>query len=294
MEPFRVLVADDNAQFRAGLRALLQAAPETEVAGEAATGQEAIGQAEQLQPDVVLMDIKMPGMNGIEAARRILQASPHIGVLMLTMLEDDDSVFDAMRARARGYLLKGALKAEILRAIRGVCSGEAIFGPAIARRLMGYFAAARPARFAQAFPQLTDREQEILQLLAGHQTNAEIAARLSLTPKTVRNHVSNIFTKLQGRQPRGGDRPRPRRRLARQPTTRGAGERLDPSTIRHAAVTHGPDGDTSGDPRCQGFHHPPASTAQPAPQPARRRINRPGVAPPPTALALSGRTQGHP
>jgi len=197
MEPFRVLVADDNAQFRAGLRALLQAAPETEVAGEAATGQEAIGLAERLQPDVVLMDIKMPGMNGIEAARRILQASPHIGVLMLTMLEDDDSVFDAMRAGARGYLLKGALKTEILRAIRGVCSGEAIFGPAIARRLMGYFAAARPARFAQAFPQLTEREQEILQLLAGHQTNAEIAARLSLTPKTVRNHVSNIFTKLQ-------------------------------------------------------------------------------------------------
>jgi DNA-binding NarL/FixJ family response regulator len=106
-------------------------------------------------------------------------------------------VFDAMRVGARGYLLKGALKAEILRAIRGVCSGEAIFGPAIARRLMGYFAAARPARLAQAFPQLTDREQEILQLLAGHQTNPEIAARLSLTPKTVRNHVSNIFTKLQ-------------------------------------------------------------------------------------------------
>jgi DNA-binding NarL/FixJ family response regulator len=197
MEPFRVLVVDDNAQFRAGLRALLQAAPETEVAGEAATGPEAIDLAGRLQPDVILMDIKMPGMNGIEAARRILQASPHIGVLMLTMLEDDDSVFDAMRVGARGYLLKGALKAEILRAIRGVCSGEAIFGAAVARRLMGYFAAARPARFAQAFPQLTDREQEILRLLAVHQTNAEIAARLSLTPKTVRNHVSNIFTKLQ-------------------------------------------------------------------------------------------------
>jgi DNA-binding NarL/FixJ family response regulator len=175
----------------------LHAASEVELVGEAETGREVIGLAETLQPDVVLMDIKMPGMNGIEATRQILRTSPHIGVLMLTMLEDDDSVFDAMRAGARGYLLKGALRAEILRAIRGVCSGEAIFGPAIARRLVQYFATARPAPFAQAFPQLTDREQEILQLIAGHQTNTEIAARLSLAAKTVRNHVSNIFTKLQ-------------------------------------------------------------------------------------------------
>lgn len=197
MEPLRILIADDNAQFRSGLRALLHAASEVELVGEAETGKEVIGLAETLQPDVVLMDIKMPGMNGIEATRQILRTSPHIGVLMLTMLEDDDSVFDAMRAGARGYLLKGALRAEILRAIRGVCSGEAIFGPAIARRLVQYFATARPAPFAQAFPQLTDREQEILQLIAGHQTNTEIAAHLSLAAKTVRNHVSNIFTKLQ-------------------------------------------------------------------------------------------------
>jgi DNA-binding NarL/FixJ family response regulator len=197
MDPIRILIVDDNARFRDGLRALLQAAPEIEVAGEAATGDEAIARAEALQPDVILMDIKMPGMNGIEATRQILQTSPHIGVLMLTMFEDDDSVFAGMRAGARGYLLKGALKAEILRAVRSVGSGEAIFGPAIARRLMQYFAAPRTSAPSQAFPELTERELEILALIAQHQTNPEIAERLSLSPKTVRNHVSNIFSKLQ-------------------------------------------------------------------------------------------------
>lgn len=197
MDPLRVLIADDNAQFRQGLRALLSAAAETELAGEAATGQEAIALAERLQPDVILMDISMPGLNGLEATRRILRVSPHIGVLMLTMFEDDDSVFEAMQAGARGYLLKGALKAEILRAIRGVANGEAIFGPAIARRLVQFFAAPQAHGYAEAFPELTDREREILNLLAEQRTNPEIAARLSLAPKTVRNHVSNIFTKLQ-------------------------------------------------------------------------------------------------
>ena len=197
MESVRVLVADDNAQFRSGLRALLASTPDAELAGEAATGQEAIALAERLQPDVILMDISMPGMNGLEATRRILRVSPHIGVLMLTMLEDDDSVFEAMQAGARGYLLKGALKAEILRAIRGVSSGEAIFGPAIARRLTQYFSAPQPDGYAEAFPELTEREREILRLIGEQRTNAEIASRLSLAPKTVRNHVSNIFAKLQ-------------------------------------------------------------------------------------------------
>ena len=197
MDSVRVLVADDNAQFRSGLRALLASTPDAELAGEAATGQEAIALAERLQPDVILMDISMPGMNGLEATRRILRVSPHIGVLMLTMLEDDDSVFEAMQAGARGYLLKGALKAEILRAIRGVSSGEAIFGPAIARRLTQYFSAPQPDGYGEAFPELTEREREILRLIGEHRTNAEIAARLSLAPKTVRNHVSNIFAKLQ-------------------------------------------------------------------------------------------------
>jgi DNA-binding NarL/FixJ family response regulator len=148
MEPIRVLIAEDNARFRDGLRALLSSAPGFELAGEVGTGEEAVTRARALQPDVVLMDLRMPGLDGIEATRRIVQASPHIAVLALTMLEDDDSVFAAMRAGARGYLLKGTLKAEILRAIQGVASGEAIFGPAIARRLMQYFATARPPGLA--------------------------------------------------------------------------------------------------------------------------------------------------
>ena len=196
-EVIRVLIAEDNERFRQGLRALLDATPDVELAGEAADGGEAVMQAEQLQPDMILMDLQMPGVDGIEATRRILETSPHIGILMLTMFEDDDSVFAAMRAGARGYLLKGALKAEILRAIRGVASGEAIFGPAIARRLMQYFAAPRPAGTVAAFPDLTEREREILALMAEHRTNPEIAHRLSLSEKTVRNHVSNIFSKLQ-------------------------------------------------------------------------------------------------
>lgn len=196
--PIRVLIADDNQRFRQGLRALLTRMPETEVVGEAASGAEAVALADRLQPDVVLMDIRMPpGLDGIEATRRILETSPHIGVLMLTMVEDDDSVFAAMRAGARGYLLKGALKAEILRAIDGVSSGEAIFGPAIARRLMDYFAAPRRMTAVQRFPELTAREREILHLIAQHRTNPEIAARLSLSPKTVRNVVSSILGKLQ-------------------------------------------------------------------------------------------------
>jgi DNA-binding NarL/FixJ family response regulator len=197
MEPIRVLIAEDNARFRDGLRALLSSAPGFELAGEVGTGEEAVTRARALQPDVVLMDLRMPGLDGIEATRRIVQDSPHIAVLALTMLEDDDSVFAAMRAGARGYLLKGTLKAEILRAIQGVASGEAIFGPAIARRLMQYFATARPPGLAQTFPELTEREGEILVLIAQGRTNPEIAERLCLSLKTVRNHVSNIFSKLQ-------------------------------------------------------------------------------------------------
>lgn len=197
MESTCVLIADDDPSFREGLSALLLSAPDLEVLGEAADGEEAISLAAKLQPDVVLMDLNMPGTGGVEATRRILHTSPHISVLVITMFEDDDSVFAALQAGARGYLLKGALKAEILRAIRAVTSGEAIFGPTIARRLMNYFAAPRPSAPPKAFPELTEREREILALVAQHQTNPEIARRLHLTPKTVRNHVSNIFTKLQ-------------------------------------------------------------------------------------------------
>jgi DNA-binding NarL/FixJ family response regulator len=197
MDKLRILIAEDSAPFRQGLRGLLQSVDSLEVVGEATSGQEAIQLAGQLQPDIVLMDLQMPGLNGIEATRQIVYTSPHISILMLTMFEDDESVFAALRAGARGYLLKGTLKAEIVRTIQGVASGEAIFGPTIARRLMQYFSAPRPTAPPQAFPELTEREREILDLIAQHHTNVEIAERLSLAPKTVRNHVSNIFTKLQ-------------------------------------------------------------------------------------------------
>jgi DNA-binding NarL/FixJ family response regulator len=197
MEPTRVLIADDHTLFRDGLRALLSSVPDTEVVGEAATGDEAIEQAAELQPDVVLMDIQMPGTNGIQATRRILHTSPHIGVIVVTMFDDDDSVFAAMRAGARGYVLKGADQAEMLRVIRAVARGEALFGPAIAKRLMSFFATPRRDAALQVFPELTDREREVLDLIAQGYNNTEIAEHLVLSPKTVRNHVSNVFSKLQ-------------------------------------------------------------------------------------------------
>ncbi|MGH2443972.1 MAG: response regulator [Chloroflexota bacterium] len=197
MESIRVLIADDHEPLRIGLRTLLDATPDTEPVGEASTGQEAVTMATSLQPDVILMDLHMPGINGIVATRQILHTSPHIAVLVLTMFEGDDSVFAALQAGARGYLLKGAPKAELLRAIRGVSHGEAIFGPTIANRLMQFFAGLKPGAAQHVFPELTEREHEILALMAQHQTNPEIAQRLGLSPKTVRNHVSNIFSKLQ-------------------------------------------------------------------------------------------------
>lgn len=197
MEPVRILIADDHPVFRDGLRALLGTVEDCILVGEAASGLEAVERAGELQPDVVLMDLRMPDLDGIEATRRIVRTSPHIAVLVLTMFEDDESVFSAMRAGARGYLLKGADQAEILRAVRAVGSGEAIFGPAIARRLIDYFSAPRTGLPAQAFPELTEREHEVLELIARGFANQAIAQQLFLAPKTVRNHVSNIFSKLQ-------------------------------------------------------------------------------------------------
>jgi DNA-binding NarL/FixJ family response regulator len=196
MEPIRVLIADDHQPFRAGLRAVLALADDIELIGEAPDGRRAVEAALRLQPDVILMDLKMPGLDGIEATRQITGTAPHIGVVVLTMLEDDDSVFAALRAGARGYVLKGTLRVGLVRAIRAAADGEAVFGAAIARRIADYFARDN-ARPAAAFPQLTDRERDILALVAQHRTNPEIARRLELSPKTVRNHVSNIFTKLQ-------------------------------------------------------------------------------------------------
>jgi DNA-binding NarL/FixJ family response regulator len=197
MEPLRVLIADDHPLFRNGMRALLTSVPDLEVAEEATTGNEVIRLAEEVQPDVILMDLKMPGVSGIEATRRILGVSPHIRILVVTMFEDDESVFAALRAGARGYVLKGASPDEMLRAIRAAGTGEAIFSPAIAQRLIEYFAAPRPAVSALPFAELTDREREILVLIARGRTNPEIRRELGISLKTVQNHISNIFSKLQ-------------------------------------------------------------------------------------------------
>ena len=194
-DPIRVLVADDHPFFRDGVRALLDSVPETQVVGEAATGDEAVEVALAARPDVILMDLQMPGLDGIGATRRIVQAAPETGVIVLTMFDDDDSVFAAMRAGARGYLLKGADQEELLRGVRAVAAGEALFSPGIARRLMGFFTAL--PRGPQAFPELTEREREVLELIAHGLANPEIAHRLALSAKTVRNHVSTIFSKLQ-------------------------------------------------------------------------------------------------
>src|SRR5215469_16335267 len=196
-EPLRILLVDDHPVVRKGLRALLASVPDMMVVAEATTGEEAVAQATELQPDIILMDLHMPGLNGIEATRRIVQTHPHIGILVLTMLEDDASVFAAMRAGARGYLLKGADQADVLRAIAAAAHGEAIFSPPIARRLMQYFANMQPMLPQAAFPDLTEREREILGLIAMGKSNVEIAEELVLSPKTVSNHVSNIFSKLQ-------------------------------------------------------------------------------------------------
>lgn len=195
-EAIRILLADDHTLFRDGLRALFGSLLDMEVVGEAATGNAAISLAEELQPDVVLMDIQMPDVNGIEATRQIVRTSPHVGVIVVTMFEDDDSVFAAMRAGARGYVLKGAGQEEMLRAIRAVAQGEALFGAGIATRLMKFFAVPRNA-VPDVFPELTEREREILNLIARGDNNTEIARDLVISIKTVRNHVSNIYSKLQ-------------------------------------------------------------------------------------------------
>jgi DNA-binding NarL/FixJ family response regulator len=192
----RVLIADDHPLFRDGLTALLREGADTEFAGAATSGIEAVDLARDTNPDVIVMDLNMPGMSGIEATRRIVAGSQQVAVLVLTMLDDDDSVFAALRAGARGYLLKGADREQILRAVRTTADGEAIFGAEIATRVLAYFSGAAPAT-PKPFPQLTSREREILELVAQGQPNAAIAARLRLSHKTIRNNVSNILVKLQ-------------------------------------------------------------------------------------------------
>jgi DNA-binding NarL/FixJ family response regulator len=192
-ESLTVLIVDDHQIFRDGLRALLDTEGDIEVVGEGSTGSEAIALASDVQPDVVVMDLHMPDLDGVAATRRIVERSPHIAVLVLTMFDDDDSVFAAMRAGARGYILKGANHADVVRAIRSVGAGGAVFGPDVAQRVMKFFE--RPVA-SNAFPELTARELEILDLIAGGVPNAGIATRLGVAGKTVRNHISNIFVKL--------------------------------------------------------------------------------------------------
>ena len=198
-EPLRVLVCDDHPVYRDGLAMLLSSLDGLEVVGTASDGVEAVRLAGELQPDVVVMDLQMPELNGIEATARMTAEQPHVAVLVLTMYDDDESVFAAMRAGARGYLLKGAAQDVIARAITSVAQGEAIFGPAVARRVAAYFSgqAPQPQAPPEAFPQLTAREREVLDLLAAGRTNAQIASALFLSPKTIRNTVSNVFAKLQ-------------------------------------------------------------------------------------------------
>ena len=197
----KVLIADDHVFYREGVRALLSNSPEITVVGEASSGEEVVAKAKELTPDVILMDLKMPGMNGIEATRKIVQQQSKIGILVITMFDDDDSVFAAMRAGARGYLLKDADKEELVRAIVAVERGEAIFSPAIAERMIQYFSSApsRPssAKASGEFAELTERELKILDLIAQGHNNMMIANKLSLSIKTVQNYVSSILTKLQ-------------------------------------------------------------------------------------------------
>ncbi len=191
----RVLVVDDHPLYREGLVTAISTMPGKEVVGEAADGAEALAGVAELSPDVVVMDLHMPGMNGVQATRALTEQHPDVAVLVLTMLENDESVFSAVRAGAKGYLLKGADRAEIARALDAVAHGEVVFSSAIAGRVMAYFAAGRRADVAP-FPELTEREREVLELVARGLTNAAIARELVVSDKTVRNHVSNVFAKL--------------------------------------------------------------------------------------------------
>jgi DNA-binding NarL/FixJ family response regulator len=192
----RVVVADDHPIVRDGLRALLASLPEMDLVGEATTGREAVRSAITDRPDVIVMDLRMPDLDGTAATAEICRVAPDVAVLVLTMFDDDESVFGAMRAGARGYLVKGASQQEISRAISAVAAGEAIFGPGVARRVLRFFASP-PAAAEPAFPELSPREREVLNLIAGGLTNTAIAGRLGLSTKTVGNHTSAIFAKLQ-------------------------------------------------------------------------------------------------
>jgi DNA-binding NarL/FixJ family response regulator len=195
MSTLRVVLADDHPVVRTGLAALLGSLPDMQVVAVAADGRAAVKEVVLHRPDVAVLDLQMPGQDGFAAIREIGRAAPEVSVLVLTMFDDDESVFAAMRAGARGYVVKGAEQDEIGRAVRAVASGEAIFGPGVAERVLRFFAT--PPKAVDPFPELTGREREILGLLAAGLANSAIAIRLDLSPKTVANHLSSIFTKLQ-------------------------------------------------------------------------------------------------
>jgi DNA-binding NarL/FixJ family response regulator len=192
----RIVIAEDHPLYRSAVRRLLEAIPDAEVVAEATTGRQAVELAIEHKPDVVVMDLRLPELGGIEATRRIAAHDPDIGVLVLTMFESDDSVFAAMRAGASGYLLKDASEEDVARAVLAVARGEAIFGPAVAQRVIESLAGGMAAR-GHPFPELTEREAEVLDLLAGGLGTVQVARQLSLSDKTVRNHISNILNKLQ-------------------------------------------------------------------------------------------------
>jgi DNA-binding NarL/FixJ family response regulator len=197
MKPLTVLIADDHPLFRKGIRALIKTMPDIALVGEAQSGREVMEKALALQPDMVLMDLQMPGGSGLAATRELHKRSPNIRILVITLYDDNDSIFSALRAGAHGYILKYADEEEMMRAIRAVGEGEAIFSPAIATRLIDYFATLKQQVPSDVFPELTDREREILVLIARGESNAAIAEQLMITLKTVRNYVSNIYSKLQ-------------------------------------------------------------------------------------------------
>lgn len=196
MSEVRVLIADDHPLFRKGMRTLLDSMPQTSVIGEATSGQQAVELALALQPDVILMDLQMPAGGGLWAIRELTEHQADTRILVVTLFDDDESVFTALKAGARGYILKDAEEVEMIRAIEAVAQGEAIFSPAIASRLMDYFTVAQTVQRGDTFPELTDREREILILIARGRSNAQIADELGISLKTVRNHASNIFNKL--------------------------------------------------------------------------------------------------
>lgn len=195
-DPIRILIADDHPVYRFGLKALIATESDMLVIAEASSGGEAVDLALRLKPDIILMDINMPGLNGLEATRQISRELPDAGILIISML-DDDSVFSALRAGARGYLVKGSEGDAALRAIRSVAEGEAIFSPGIAGKVMAYLTNPRTETRAEVFPELTPREREVLELIARGLTNQAIAEQLVVSPKTVRNQVSEIYSKLQ-------------------------------------------------------------------------------------------------